>query len=169
MPVRTLRITALCFLAALSLTGCASWEDSNPQIYDPRVNGEQSLAEALRVAKAEKKRVLLNLGANWCSDSQAMFQLFSTNDQIRRVIQDNYVFEMVDVNRKGLANRNRKLVERFGNPIDAGIPVLLILDADGRLLNTDPGERLADSDHQFPTIVLAYLQKWVAARPDQPQ
>jgi hypothetical protein len=36
----------------------------------------------------------------------------------------------------------------------------LILDADGQVLNTDPGERLADSAHEHPALVLAYLQKW---------
>jgi thiol:disulfide interchange protein len=164
MSRRTLLATSLMVVLGLALTGCASWEDSDPEIYNPRADGKQLLAEALRVAKAEQKRVLLNLGANWCSDSQAMFQLLSTNVQIRSFIQANYVFEMVDVNKKGLGARNAKLVERLGNPIAKGIPVLLILDADGQVLNPDPDERLADSAHEHPALVLAYLQKWAKAK-----
>jgi len=141
-------------------TGCTSWEDTTPEIYDPRADGEQLLAEALQMAKAEQKRVLLSLGANWCSDSQAMFELFHTHTPIRRLIQEKYIFTMIDVNKRGWRERNRKIVERYGNPITAGIPVLLILDAEGKLLNEDPGERLADSDHHHPTVVLAYLRKW---------
>jgi len=150
-------------VATTAFTGCTSWRETNPEIYNTRADGEQLLAEALQVAKAENKRVLLSLGANWCSDSQAMFALFTTNAEIRRTIQEHYVFTMVDVNRRGLGARNAKLVERLGDPISAGIPVLLILDAHGNVLNREQGERLADSDHEHPAIVLAYLRKWAGA------
>ena len=73
MSARTLLALISLLVIALSWTGCASWSESNPQIYDPRADGEQQLKEALQVAKSEQKRVLLNLGANWCSDSQGMF------------------------------------------------------------------------------------------------
>jgi hypothetical protein len=63
-----------------------------------------------------------------------------------------------------LGARNARLVERLGNPLAQGIPVLLILDANGAELNSDPAERLADSDHQHPAMVLAYLRKWAAPR-----
>lgn len=141
-------------------------QDSNPEIYDTHADGEQLLAEALQTARAENKRVLLSMGANWCSDSQGMFQLLTTNATIRRVIQENYVFTMVDVNKNGFKARNEKLVERLGNPIANGIPTLLVLDGNGNVLNTDAAERLTDSDHDQPAIVLAYLQKW--ASPTRP-
>jgi hypothetical protein len=92
-----------------------------------------------------------------------MFELVTTNAEIRRVIEDHYVFAMVDVNQHGVGARNARLVERLGNPIAAGIPVLLILDANGSLLNADSGERLSDSDHAHPAIVLAYVRKRVGA------
>lgn len=155
---------ALSVVLACCLMGCASWGEMEPEIYDTRADGEALLAEAIDVARTERKRVLLNLGANWCSDSQEMFSLFNTNAELRRFIQDHYVFVMVDVNRKGWRERNAKLVKRLGDPIGAGIPVLLILDSDGRLLNREPGERLADSDHRFPAVVLSYLRKWAAPR-----
>src|SRR5215213_5583575 len=151
-------------VVAGTLSGCVSLQDSNPEIYDTHADGEQLLAEALQTARAENKRVLLDMGANWCSDSQAMFQLLTTNMTVRRVIQDNYVFTMIDVNKNGFKARNEKLVERLGNPISKGIPTLLVLDASGKVLNTDPDERLTDSDHDRPAIVLAYLRKW-AVRP----
>jgi len=153
-------ITWFAFALALVLSGCASTRDTNPEIYDARADGEQQLAETLREARVDHKRVLLNLGANWCSDSQAMFRVLSTNSEIQGVISEHYVFEMIDVNQRGLKARNARLVARFGNPIAAGIPVLLVLDENGALLNPDPGERLADSDHAHPAIVLAYLRKW---------
>jgi len=146
---------------ALLVVGCATelGRDKLP-IYDVKADGEQQIAVAVAQAGRERKRVLLDLGANWCADSQALFQLFNTNPEIRRVIEDYYVFEMIDVNQRGLGARNAKVVARFGDPIATGIPVLLILDANGVLLNNDPAERLPDSAHNHPTMVLAYLRKW---------
>ena len=158
--LRSFITVAVAAVIAFSWSGCVSLQDSNPEIYDTHADGEQLLAEALQSARAENKRVLLDMGANWCSDSQAMFHLLTTNAHIRRVIQENYVFTMVDVNKHGLSARNEKLVERLGNPISNGIPALLVLDADGKVLNTDAAERLTDSDHDRPAIVLAYLRKW---------
>jgi thiol:disulfide interchange protein len=162
--LRSFIVAGVAAMVAFSWSGCVSLQDSNPEIYDTHAEGEQLLAEALQTARAENKRVLLDMGANWCSDSQGMFQLLTTNTPIRRMIQDNYVFTMVDVNKNGFKARNEKLVERLGNPISNGIPALLVLDASGKVLNTDPDERLTDSDHDRPAIVLAYLRKW-AVRP----
>ena len=167
--IRSFFVAAFVVVVAATLSGCVSIQDSNPEIYDTRADGEQLLAEALQTARAENKRVLLDMGANWCSDSQGMFQLLTTNTPIRRVIQENYVFTMVDVNKEGSKPRNEKLVERLGNPISKGIPTLLVLDANGKVLNADPDERLTDSDHDQPAIVLAYLRKWASpARPQVP-
>ena len=142
------------------LLGCKSSSEFQPQIYDTKADGEKQFADALRQAKADRKRVLLDLGANWCSDSQAMFRVLSTNREIQQFISDHYVFDMIDVNQRGLHSRNTRLLERLGNPIANGIPVLLILDENGTVLNSDPDERLRDSDHEHPLLVLAYLRKW---------
>jgi thiol:disulfide interchange protein len=160
-------IAAVVFALALAsvLSGCASSEDLNPTIYDTHTDGEKQLAEALREARTANKRVLLSLGANWCEDSQAMFRVFTTNAEIRRYISDNYVFDMIDVNQHGLASRNAGFVARLGNPIAHGIPVILILDANGTVLNADSDERLRDSDHAHPLLVLAYLRKWAVLQP----
>ena len=79
------------FAIAGFIIGCASTDDINPTIYDPHADGGKQLAESLQQAKAENKRVLIDLGANWCGDSQAMFRVLSTNREIQRFISDRYV------------------------------------------------------------------------------
>lgn len=148
----------------LFLSGCATApsdvNSAGPQIYDPQAEGEQQLAAALAEAKAQQKRVLLNLGANWCSDSQSMYRLLKNDPRISRELNVHYVLVLVDVNKRTGVDRNAALATRLGDPLTRGIPVLLILGADGTLLNTEPAERLADSDHKHPRKVLRYLQKW---------
>lgn len=158
----------LLTLLVVLTSGCAAWRSSdpvravlgNPRIYDPSADGEQQLADALVRAKAEEKRVLLSLGANWCSDSQRMFHLLRTDSELQRELSRSYVLAMVDVNDRDGPRRNASLLERFPNALDRGIPTLLVLDGNGKWLNPDVAERLEDSDHEHPDKVLGYLRKW---------
>ncbi|MFO1499649.1 MAG: thioredoxin family protein [Verrucomicrobiota bacterium] len=162
----SLALIGTCLLAMQM--GCASSggrHQASGEIYDPAVDGERLLARAAATARKEHKLVLLDLGANWCSDSQATYRLLRTDPAIRRELKRHYVLTMVDVNQKDNANRNEALVQSLGNPIGRGIPVLLVLTPDGKLLNSDPAERLKDDAYKDPTRVLAYLEKWAAALP----
>jgi thiol:disulfide interchange protein len=167
------RKAVLVMLVGLFLAGCAHHPppppvpvvDGQPQIYDSRADGEAQLAAALTQAKRESKRVLLDLGASWCRDCQAMYRLLHSDPKITRELARHYVLVMVDVSRNGDTPRNAALVARFGDALSRGIPVLLLLAPDGTLLNADPAERLADSDHQFAEKVLDYLRKWSATPP----
>jgi Thioredoxin-like len=153
----------LPLLLAWLITGCASTPrsaDNRPQIYDPQANGEQQLATALTQARGDGKRVLLNLGANWCRDSQAMYRLLTAHPEISREVRQYFILLMVDANKRDGPPRNPDLVARFGDPLVRGIPALLILAPDGSLLNNDILERLDDADHRYPERVLAYLRKW---------
>jgi thioredoxin-related protein len=147
------------FVLSIVVAGCASNADNKPRIYDKKADGRKQFDVALKQAQAADKRLLLNLGANWCGDSQAMYRLLTTNSEIQRVIGERYVLTLVDVNKRRLRDRNRALLERIDNPVER-IPVLLIVDQSGKIQNTDPAERLLDSDHQHPDRVLAYLRKW---------
>ena len=55
-------------VAAPSVTGFAA-ETSNkserPNLYDTRADGKEQIANALKMAKAEDKRIILKFGANW--------------------------------------------------------------------------------------------------------
>ena len=151
----------------LFLNGCAirkenfnDVESAGPEIYDPHADGAQQLVSALAEAKVRHKRVLLSLGANWCSDSQSMFRLLQNDPRIVHELKEHYVLAMVDVNKTAGPDRNAPLVARLGDPLARGIPVLLVLGADGTVLNADPTERLTDSDHQHPEKVFRYLHKW---------
>jgi hypothetical protein len=164
--LRCAQIGTLALVTATS--GCARWQTSetrrswfgNPAIYREHAVGVDQLTAGLEKARAENKRVLLSLGANWCSDSQKMFHLLRTDRRIKRVLARDVVLVMVEVNDRDGPRRNALLLDHFPDALDRGIPALLILEADGRWLNTDSTERLDDSAHQNPAEVLACLQKW---------
>ena len=64
----------------------------------------------------------------------------------------------IDVGPKG-SGRNDELVARYHATIQKGIPVLVVLDGSGRLLNDTRQSRLRDSDHKHPERISDFLQK----------
>jgi len=57
--------TLLAFAPFSSLAADAPSVSSRPKLYDPAADGNVQIAEALKIAKAENKRLILKFGANW--------------------------------------------------------------------------------------------------------
>jgi len=76
----------------------------------------------------------------------------------------DFVIVMVDVNTRNGTKRNADLNERYGNPIQHSLPVLVVLDGEGQLLTTqETGSFEAGSGHS-PAKVEAYLKQWGPSR-----
>ena len=129
---------------------------SLPAIYDESADGSKQIAEALALAGKHGKRVLLQFGANWCPWCHKLHALFGTDKEIAAKIKRDYVVVLIDVNK----GRNRETNEKYGNPTRLGLPVLVVLDSDGKQLTTKDSGELEEGNHHSPAKVLAFLDKW---------
>lgn len=63
-----------------------------------------------------------------------------------------------------MASRNKghngDINKKYGNPTRLGLPVIVILDADGKVLTTQDTGKLEEGDHHDPKKVLAFLGEW---------
>lgn len=131
-------------------------------VYDSTANAEQDIRNAIKAAKAENKRVLLMFGANWCPWSQRLYHLIETNEQINNYLHDNYESVLVDL---GKRDHNMNIDARYGSPNELGIPVLVVLDSDGKQLHTQESGALelpkgcAKKGHD-PEKVMRFLKQW---------
>src|SRR5205814_546838 len=64
---------------------------SRKKIYDELADGTKQIADALAIAKKEKKRVLLQFGANWCGWCHKLHDLFASDPEIKAKIKSSYV------------------------------------------------------------------------------
>jgi len=48
-----------------SLLGAQQSTDTKAKLYDTAADGKQQIADALKIAKTEGKRIILKFGANW--------------------------------------------------------------------------------------------------------
>ncbi len=129
---------------------------SRPAIYDVKADGEKQIAEALAKARQEHKRVLLQFGANWCGWCHKLHCLFESDARIAERLKRDYVVVMIDVDQ----GHNAAVVKRYGDPTRFGLPVIVVLDAQGKPLTTQDTGKLEEGDHHSPEKVLAFLKEW---------
>ena len=132
-----------------------------PDIYDTAADGKALVSAALMQAKAEHKHVLVKFGANWCIWCRRLHAMLEENPTVHAALTKNYVLVQVDVNHRSGKKRNEALIEQYGNPVRLGLPVLIVLDADGKLLTTQDSGQLEDGKEAHdPVKVVAFLQQW---------
>ena len=127
-------------------------------IYDETADASQQISDALSVAKKENKRVLLQFGANWCVWCHVLHHLFETNKAVHHEIQSGYIVVLIDVNN----DHNASTVEKYGNPTRFGLPVIVVLDSDGKQLVTQSVVGFGENDGYNPREMLAFLNKWAS-------
>jgi len=152
--VQGLLLLLLCGSPAFGAETAA--KPTRPAIYDEKADGTRQVADALVTAKKENKRVLLQFGANWCGWCHKLHKLFQSDADIAARLKQSYVVVLVDVNQ----GHNAEIVKRYDNPTRFGLPVIVILDADGKALTTQDTGKLEENDHHDPKKVLAFLNQW---------
>jgi thiol:disulfide interchange protein len=158
--MQILRLLAL-FIAATALQAAPEYPKSGPDIYDPQADGTTQVAAAVAQAKTSGKHVLVDLGANWCVWCHRLHDTFQQNPEVAAALEKNYVLVMIDVNHRQGKSRNDAVIGRYDNPTKLGVPVLLVLDADGHLLVTQDSGALEDGkEGHDPAKIVAFLTRW---------
>jgi len=127
------------------------------QPYDESANADAAVAAAFARAKKSQKRVLIDLGGNWCGDCIVLAN-FVQLPEMRRFVESHYEEVSVDV---GRFNRNLQIPARFGfTKRLEGVPTLLIATPDGKLVNGDNVFATADARHMTPQALADYLARY---------
>jgi thiol:disulfide interchange protein len=131
-------------------------KSTRPNLYDESADGSKQIADALVIAKREHKHVLLQFGANWCGWCHRLHKLFESDKGIAGKLKNDFVVVLVDVNKE----HNKGVVTKYGQPTRFGLPVIVVLDADGKQLTTQDTAKLEEGDHHSPEKVMAFLMEW---------
>jgi hypothetical protein len=71
-------------------------------------------------------------------------------------LKRDYVVVMIDVNK----NHNSDIDLKYGHPLRFGLPVIVILDTNGKQLTTEDSGNLEEGDHHSPEKVISFLKQW---------
>jgi thiol-disulfide isomerase/thioredoxin len=125
--------------------------------YDNRVNADEQVNAAIAKAHQSGKRVLLELGGNWCPDCVILSNMMLL-PEVAPFIADHYEVVLVDV---GRFNKNMQIPRRFGvNERIEGAPALLVLDSDGKLLDAGHLTELDTARTMQPQAIVDWLVRW---------
>jgi thioredoxin 1 len=131
---------------------------TNKEIYVPGWNAHAEIAQALKLASQQHKRVLVVFGANWCYDCHVLDLAFRRPD-VAAVLTPNYEVVHVDV---GEGDKNQDIMQQYQVPMARGIPALAVLDANGKLLYSQKGGEFEKARALGPDDLVAFLNKWKA-------
>ena len=127
------------------------------QPYDEHANADAAIAAAFDRAKKSHKRVLIDLGGNWCVDCVVLAN-FLQLPEMHRFMDAHYEIVSVDV---GRFDRNLQIPARYGFTTRLkGVPTLLIATPDGKLVNGNDVFATADAHTMTPQFLADYLAKY---------
>ncbi len=101
--------------------------------------------------------MLVDFGGNWCGDCRVLAGILA-NPAVHDWAQTGFETVLVDV---GRLNKNMDIAERWGVHITA-VPTVLVLTADGKLLNPGNVFALADARAMSAQAVVDLLATWRA-------
>jgi thioredoxin 1 len=131
--------------------------DMNKNIYPAEADAHAEIKHAEEKAASEHKRVLLIFGANWCYDCHVLDLAFQRND-LAPVLAAGY--EVVHVDLGPDEQKNADVVKQFDVPLNKGIPVLAVIESDGKLLMSQKNGEFEDARSLAPQALLEFLNKW---------
>ncbi len=144
-------------VSAASFTSLAS---PLPLPYDEKANADAQVAAARNRALKAHKRLLIDLGGNWCLDCRL---LAGTMDlpEVKRFVDAHFVVVTVDV---GRFDKNGQIAARYGiKGRLKGVPAVLVVDPrTNRLLNTGHETDLSDARSAGPQALADWLAGWAA-------
>lgn len=149
------RVALLHALSALLIAAYASVAAAVDAGFDPKRDAESDVARAVQVAKREGKRVLVEVGGEWCAWCKIMDRFFAANDRVRTLRDAHYVWVKVNWSKE---NRNEALLSRW--PKIDGYPHIFVLDADGSLLHSQDTSLLEQGRGYDVARFVAFLERW---------
>lgn len=142
-------------LAFLAFVAVAAAAQDLPAKFDPSRDPAKDVAAAVAKAKADGKRVIVDVGGEWCSWCHILDRFIDANAEVAALRNRNYVWVKVNWSKE---NKNEAFLSRY--PAIKGYPHLFVLDADGKLVHSqDTGELESGKSYDLAKMT-AFLKKW---------
>lgn len=125
--------------------------------YNDKTDALQQINKAIEQAGKEDKYVLCQVGGNWCPWCLIFAELATTNQEIKTIIDKNFVYIHVNYSKE---NKNPEAMRMLRNPARFGFPVFVILDSEGNYLHTQNSAYLEEGKGYDVKKVVDFLSKW---------
>jgi thiol:disulfide interchange protein len=133
-----------------------------PSKFDPTRDAARDVESALALAKAQGKRVIVDVGGEWCSWCHVLDRVIAANDDVRDTLAMSFVWLKVNYSKQ---NENAAVLQRW--PRVAGYPHLFVLDVNGVVVASQDTELLEDGRSYNKKRFLDFLARAASAQPSR--
>jgi thioredoxin-related protein len=152
----SLRKASLALPAVLWVLLTAAGPSSLPPAgYDPSRDPAADLKTAVAQAQKEHKRILLEVGGEWCPYCRLLNKTIHEDRQLLSRLESNFIVLKVNFSAEV---KNEAFLSQY--PKIPSYPHLFVLDADGKLLLSQTPDDFMKDDKYVPDRVLAFVEKW---------
>ena len=129
-----------------------------PLPYDNSADGDAQLRAAMAKAKAGHKKLLVDLGGNWCLDCRVLAGVMRI-PALQAFVARHFEVVAIDI---GRMDKNQQIPARYGITKLEGVPALLVIDPrSDRLINKGRISALADARSMTAQALADWLAQWV--------
>jgi thiol:disulfide interchange protein len=114
--------------------------------FDPKRDPNLDLQNSITQAQKENKRIILDIGGEWCGWCIKMEYFLMKNSTLEKLRDKNYIWMRVNMSEE---NENKEFLSTY--PEIPGYPHLFVLEKDGTLLHSQFTGDLEEPD--IPIIV----------------
>lgn len=123
--------------------------------FDPTRNPFQDLKKAIEYAQKTNKRILLDVGGEWCIWCHRLDSFIESHKEIKEFLDKHFIVVKVNFSKE---NKNEKFLSNY--PEIPGYPHLFVLEKDGKFLHSqDTGLLEKDKDYDENKF-MQFLEKW---------
>jgi thiol:disulfide interchange protein len=123
--------------------------------FDPLRNAAEDLQAAVAKAQKENKRIILDVGGEWCVWCVWMDKFFINNAELTKLRDDNFVWLKINMSEE---NENKEFLSKY--PTIEGYPHLFVLEKDGSFLHSQGTAELEEGKSYNLQKVTDFLKKW---------
>ena len=152
--MKAIRVAAALFVT--TSFACAAAQPLYPAIDRAKTD----VAAALKEAKGTHKRVIVDFGGDWCTDCKIL-DINLKKPENAALLAKHFVMVHVNVGAKGITD-NFDVAERYGIPLEKGVPALAVLDGDGRVIYAQKDGEFENMRRMDPRSVNDFLERWRA-------
>jgi thioredoxin-related protein/uncharacterized protein YciI len=123
--------------------------------FDPARDASADIREAIAEAKRSNRRIILDVGGEWCIWCKRLDTLFMRNSDLTDFMFKNYVVVKVNFSKE---NENETVLSQY--PEIQGYPHIFVLEKDGKLLHSQDTGDLESGKGHSRNKVFEFLKKW---------
>ena len=125
-------------------------------LYPSDADANKEIEAALQTAAAEKKRLILIFGGNWCYDCHVLDQALHEGEA-GKIAQESFLIVHVDI---GEGDKNLDLVKKYETTLDKGVPTVVLLNRAGRVIYSSTNGEFEAARQMMRKDLVAFLKRW---------